>query len=218
MFKKAFGTGTALLWEILFSDSIGGDFNPKSEDFIYITAWNRASFGCEALLSYHHSDAPALAVYDHVYGAFTCPPQPISLFQQYVVNKVVGGIDVRSITLLNVTYREEDGWVNDVSLISERKGQSFRLYRSPKPCRVSASAQKTEFWFDGSCGPTVEPSRIFTGTSPIGWANARLSRRDEAGKWTEYQLLSEGQSTIEPGCGCFRPRYVEPNHTALLTS
>jgi hypothetical protein len=221
-FKTDFDTGTAILWDILFSDSIAGNFDPGSDDFIYVTAWNRAAFGCEALVAYYRSTAPGIAVFDHKYTRFTAPaPQPISAFDGYVSTQTVGGIDVRSITVANMTYQGEGGWINEVYIPATNALGPYTLYRS-QPYSATPADQKTRFGFDGAYGPTIEPSRGITnpykGTSPIGWANARLANRDGRGNWSPWQPLSTEQSTIEPGLGGFTAKYSEPNFTAVLTT
>jgi hypothetical protein len=229
-FKIGFDTGTAILWDILFSDSIGGNFDPKTEDFIYVTAWNRASLGCEALVAYYHSAAPGLAVYDHKSGQYvTLPPGPMTgfkpyampLFERYVRTQTVGSYNLRAITIANMTYEDHGGWTNEVYL----QGAGLppcNLYKSASPYQATGADQKTNFPFDGSYGPTIEPSRRitqkFSGTNPIGWSNARLANRDSNGTWSGWQLLSRDRSRIEAGYGGFKARYAEANYAAVLTT
>jgi hypothetical protein len=222
-FKKNFDTGTAIMWDILFSNSIGGNFDPATEDLIYVTAWNRASFGCEALISYYRSDAPALAVYDHVPDVFTFTQATNSTtLAPFVTTRTVDGITLNAITVVNMTYEEGDGWMNEVHVLSPDQKHALTIYSTPKPRPLTSADQKTSEPFDGSYGPTIEPSRglldPFSGTAPLGWANVNLKNRDVRGAWGDWQLLTPEQSSIEPGIGGFTVRSSQPNYSAILST
>ena len=216
-FRSAFETGTSIVWDVLYSDEIGGNFDPRSDDAIYITAWNRAALGCEASVQYSGDSSPALII-TNIFNGDVVPAQPLSDLAQYVSTVVYDIYELRSITILNKTYLEDAEWINEVWVLG-RNGQSLRLYKSPKPYKATLAMQTKMFTYDGAYGPTVEPTRPwFKGTNAIGWANARLASCDAAGNWTAEALLNPDQSYVNEGNGGFTRKYYVAISMAVVTS
>ena len=224
-FQSAFQTGTAIAWDILFSDSIGGNFEPNTHDRIMITAWSRAALGCEALIAYYGGKDPKLTVYNHFVDRYVVPLWPISKFKTYVRTCKVGDFNVKSVSVVNLTYRVATQWVNEVYIPATGELPHQLVYKS-RPYTATLAAQAILYNAQGAYGPTVEPNRSglrnltdpFRGTNPIGWTNTKLSSRDNNGNWSKAELLSPDQSTICPGLSPFKRVFYENNFTAVLTS
>ena len=105
-FKAEWQTGTAILWDILFSDTIGGNFDPAVPNaHIYITATSRASFGSEGLVTYEGGVTPSLMVSDFRLGIVYGPtPIATSFANQYVSSVTLGDYALKSVTLVKVIY------------------------------------------------------------------------------------------------------------------
>ncbi|MGB8965087.1 MAG: hypothetical protein WCB99_05560 [Candidatus Cybelea sp.] len=223
-FKAEWRTGTAILWDVLFSDVIGGNFDPTVPNArINITAASRASFGSEGFVSYEGSDTPNLKVSDLRIGRVVYGPTPIatSFAQKYVSSVHHGDFTLNSITLVNMTYETPDGWVNEVNLPAANGAPAYNLFTSPY-YQASLEQQQTEYPLDGSWGPSIEPGDTpdapYKGTNPIGWNNARLASRDRKGHWSKWELLSKRHANAECQTSTFRVVASQPYSFAVLIS
>ncbi len=174
-------------------------------------------------MAYHKSIAPAFGIYDRGTNNFLFPLTPIAsrTFDPFVSTTNLAGFDLKVLTIKNMTYRTPAGWVNELCISDQAGQQVHQLYKTA-PYQSKASQQKTQFPFDGSWGPTIEPSdsllHPYSGTAAVGWQNARLASRDRHGNWSNWQRLDATQSQIEPGTGEFTAKYLKPNYTGVLTS
>ena len=222
-FKTAWDAGTAIKWTVLFSELLGGNFDPNSDSHIYITSTNRSSFGCESLVVYKGSTKPGVAVYDFRLGKFLYGPTPIhsAEIDQYVSPIKLEQFSLKGLTLVNRTYQEQGQWINKVSIASGDNLDALVLYTSA-PYNATPAEQKSEFAIEGSWGPSLEPSdrpaAPFKNTNPLGWTDARTASCDAHGNWSAWEELSPEEATIESGTSTFKAKYLQRCSAAVLTS
>ena len=66
----------------------------------------------------------------------------------------------------------------------------------------------------GSWGPIVETfQNHYSNTAPLGFLNTMLSECNARGQWSDWDMLTESQSTIQNDSRGFSPLFLDPNYS-----
>jgi hypothetical protein len=150
-FKMAFATGTSVYFEVVCPTTAGGNVN----DFLYLTAMNRAAKGVEAFLSYWSQDPFRFMVFD--WARSDQDPWvldiPFDQLASYVDSSSAHGTSYATMGIMNTTYEVSPGtWRNEAWLWNVAAGRWDLMYGH----EYTASQYDEASGYNGSWGPIVE--------------------------------------------------------------
>ncbi|MFD9339394.1 hypothetical protein ACFWBF_34130 [Streptomyces sp. NPDC060028] len=213
-FKKAFATGTSLGWDVICPNTPGGNVN----NFLYVTAMNRAVRGLEAYVHYFAQTPPRFKVYD--WARPSTPWQldmPWSSMGEYLRNVSSHGQTLQVLGITNTTVEVAGGmWRNEVQLWNAARNRHDLVYQFDYPATL---AQQTAADFNGTWAPIVETFQTsYSGTRPLGALGTSLCTRDSAGNWSPWALLAWYQSYVRTDNVGFRVQFLDQNYNYAVTS
>ena len=169
-----FSYSTEVQWYIIMPHFLGGNAQP----LLYLTSSNRASKGCEALVSYEQGGFAVFRVWDWA----TQPDQGGSQFviglsyadlPDYIFDIDIAGSLYSVLKVLNRTSeRSQNTWLNEVYLLNTKaKPSAFDLVWSFEYTWMPDEAHKYFEW-----GPIIEtfPPYDYGRTNVLGYAEAVL--------------------------------------------
>ncbi|MGA5899021.1 hypothetical protein [Streptomyces venetus] len=214
-FKRDFATGTAVGWDIICPDTPGGNV----DNFLYVTATNRAVRGPEAFVAYFAQNAPSFCVWDWAQPA---PDQlrldvPWSSMVEYRRTVNAHGLSRQVIGVTNTTVELSPGtWSNIVYLWNAVQNRHDLVYRFDYAATL---AQQTAMSTFGNWGPIVENFQpAYSGTKPLGSLGTSICTRDFGGNWGPWGLLTPNQSFVHDGHVGFRAEFLDPNYNFAVRS
>ncbi|MFF9527469.1 hypothetical protein ACF1DV_36705 [Streptomyces achromogenes] len=214
VFKRAFATGTALGWDIICPSAPGGNVN----DYLYVTAMNRAVLGVEAFVSYYAQTPPRFKVYDWARPA--TPWQldiPLSSLGPYLRTVASHGEIFQVMGVTNTTVEVASGkWRNEVQLWNASTGNQDLVYQFDYAATL---AKQTAADYNGSWGPIIETFQTaYSGTIPLGGLAISLVTRDINGNWGPWGLLPWYNSYIRTDNVGFYVQFLDPNYNFSVKS
>jgi hypothetical protein len=225
-FKTGFTRGTSLFWIAICPTVPGGNVTT----FLFLTAMNRASFGCEALVYY---DGPAEALF----SVFDWS-RPISDgFQRFIAfsdlgdylrEEMVLGQVRQTLPIWNSTYQiidiEQDPkeeianvprWRNEVLLYNHAETSWDSIYHHD----YNATVSRQRGAFQGSWGPILEVFQpYYHDTEDFGTLTTQLVGENGAGQWGGWAELTQLESNIPSCTNGFFARHLNPNFRWLVGS
>lgn len=157
---------------------------PSVDDFLHLTATNRASLGVEALVEYYKQNQFPFVVYD--WARLQEEPWqidvPFNKMCEYVTQTFYREKTYQIIHVMNLAYQvDEKNWRNEVMLLNMPNNRFDLAYTYQY---ASSSAEQRSdpgaFW-----GPIVETFQSeYTDTNGMGFLDISLaSRTDAPGSW-----------------------------------
>jgi hypothetical protein len=218
-FRAAFARGTSLYYEIVCPNLPGGNV----DDYLYLTATNRAQKGVEALISYAGQNDTRFSIFDWARPAqIRKDPRwqidvKLAKLTAYLRRTIAHGFSVQALFVQNSTV--EIGtrkWRNEVLLHNRAANLWDLAYRFDYPSTTEEQQQNSDV---GSWGPIVETRREnYSNTERLGFLNTMLIARDVAGQWGSWRTLAENESWIgDDGLG-FWPLFLDPNYAFIVKS
>jgi len=217
-FKTAFSMGTSLFWIAICPTRPGGNVST----YLYLTATNRASHGCEALVHYNGQTDAHFAVYDwslpegdqwQTYVSFTD-------LGDYLGEETILGEIRQTLPIWNSTYEifevEQDPeevanlrrWRNDVLLYNHEETSWDLIYRND----YDATRSQQRSSFVGSWGPLVETFQsYYHDTEDFGTITTQLNTEGRSGRWGGWHELGPLEADIHNNDYGFFSRYLNPN-------
>jgi len=198
-----FTDSTAIHYYILAPRVLGG----TSSDVLFLTSSNRASKGCEALVSYEGGREAVFRIWD-----WATPPDADDErwvfclghkdWGDYELDYPLVGISHKALYVENTTRKLVEGWwANEVSLLNKVTDSLDMVWRFEFPW--SPSGNKHFDW-----GPFIETSAADYGeTNYVGFAETRMVQDNAT--WPLTKLNSQ----ITDDCSSFQILYLEPNST-----
>ncbi|MFD6878345.1 hypothetical protein ACFYM0_36735 [Streptomyces sp. NPDC006487] len=213
-FKRAFSTGTSLGWDIICPNTPGGNVN----NFLYVTAMNRAVLGLEAYVHYYAQTAPRFKVYDWARPANPWQTDlPWSHMTEYLRNVSSHGQTRQVLGVTNTTVQVTPGtWRNEVYLYNAVRGRYDLIYQFDYAATL---AQQIAPVFNGTWAPIVETFQpSYSGTKPLGALATSTCTRDSAGNWGPWGLLAFYQSYVRTDNIGFHVEFLDPNYNFAVKS
>lgn len=176
-----FQNSTAIFFYLLIPPSLGGD---PTADLLYMTSSNRASKGCEALISFfkERNYRAAFMIWD-----WSVPPdsekgqfvvtmdydqlQPYRIPLSITSNTGHGQIGFDALYIVNSTRRAGDAWVNEVYLHNHQTGMRDRVWQHS----FTWPSEQTDapFWW-GPIFETFPDDAAYETAPPLGFADALM--------------------------------------------
>ncbi|WP_328965670.1 hypothetical protein [Streptomyces virginiae] len=212
-FRRAFATGTSLGWDILCPDLPGGNVN----NYLHLTAMNRAALGLEAFVSYYAQTAPRFKVYD---WARPATPWQLDLpwsFMNPYLRDVPFHRARQAMGVTNTTVEVVPGtWRNTVHLWNASAGRYDLVYLFDYPATL---AQQIAIRYSGSWGPIIETRQpSYSGTEPMGAFATSLTTRDYTGIWGPWAFLGRYDSYVRKDNLGFVVEFLDPNYNFAVKS
>jgi hypothetical protein len=231
-FKTAFNGGTSLYWQAICPTKPGGNVST----YLFLTAANRASFGCEALVHYDAQTEAHFSVYD-----WSKPSDDrwqtdvaFSRLASYLFQQSIQGQIRQTLPIWNSTYEIVDvieepagenaeeidleskrRWRNDVLLYNHVESRWDLIYRHDYNASLGNQRGSTI----GSWGPDVETfQQYYHGTEDFGTNATMLTAEDSQGQWGKWHLLGPFESEIRDWQQGFFPRFLHPNDRWIVGS
>lgn len=215
VFRAAFQTGTAIQYFVVCPTTPGGNV----DDFLYLTAMNRASKGLEVHPLYYKQNRMSLRVWDWAPGHEN--EQRLIPFEQldeylFTLEDPPGSVN-QVMFVVNMSYQvSPTDWGNVAFLLNYRKTRYDLIYQFYYP---SSTAEQQAGWI-GSWGPDVETFQAhYSNTNVMGFLEASLaSRSDATGAWAPsgWQNLVASQATVRSDNLGFVPVRVDPYYNILV--
>ena len=205
-FKRAFDSGTDILWTAICPEFAGGNVNT----WLYLTAMNRAALSVEAHIAYRGKKPAELWLFDwstpEMHHQRLCK---FAALAPYLGTASFGGADHPTLTIWNTTEEISSGrWKNSVSLFDRRENDWALIYSHEYAAQLS---HQTEPW-TGSWGPHLETfQEPYAGTHLMGAIDTQLRSASAPGVWSEWARLDDVQSYIVNEELGFRPTLIQPN-------
>jgi hypothetical protein len=183
-FRRSFGTGTGIAHDVVCPTVPGGNV----DNFLYLTAMNRARFGVEAHPLYYKQNQVQFRVYDWARpdgqrGQMLIPFSALADYLYTTTDQTNTSYQV--ITVQNLTYQiSATDWTNDILLWNNRHERLDRIY---KYNYQSTTDQQQEYGPSGWWGPDVETFQDhYTDTNVLGFLDVVIFTRPDgiADDWT----------------------------------
>jgi hypothetical protein len=221
-FKTGFNLGTSLFWIAICPTTPGGNVTTH----LYLTAMNRASFGCEAFISYDGQSDAHFVVFDW------SRPNPTQWqwdkafpdLGDYLGEGMILGELHQTLPIWNSTYQILDieqeiadlpRWRNDILLYHHDEKCWHLIYRHD----YNAALERQRGAFIGSWGPIVETFQpYYQGTHDFGTITTQLTGENRAGRWGDWHKLTQSESNIPSCTNGFFARYLDPNSSWVVGS
>lgn len=213
-FRTDYQTGTVIYWEIVFPERVGGN----NDNWLFLTATNRANLGVEAYVSYYSQNEPEFVIFD---WAWPDPPtrwrtvRPLRELGKYIREHTINGNYVRSLPYLNFTYQiSPSHWRNQVWLFCVAESRWDLIYQFDYPATLEAQHGLNKW------GPMVESFRTsaYAGTALMGAFNTQLASRRSDGSWDAFKKLEPKEADSRNDGFGFIKVHDEPQHTWLVCS
>jgi hypothetical protein len=226
-FKTAFNRGTSLYWHAICPTRPGGNVST----YLYLTATNRASHGCEALVHYNGQTDAHFSVYDWSLPESDKWRTDIAFpkLGDYLGEEAILGEIRQTLPIWNSTYEifevEQETaeeipnptvrWRNDVLLYHHEEKRWHLIYRND----YFATRSRQRSSFVGSWGPLVETFQpYYHDTEDFGTTTTQLNGENRAGRWGGWHELGPLVSTIHNCDKGFFSRYLDPNFRWVVGS
>ncbi len=213
-FKANWATGTAIYWEILCPTPPGGNVN----NYLYLTATNRAGKGVEAFISYDGQSQTFFKVFD--WARYPAAPWqtniPFANLGSYVQTGSAHGHPYPVLPLMNVTDQSAaNHWYNQVWLLNHTANRWDLVYQFDYPATL---VEQQGVWV-GSWGPIVETfQNPYQGTNPMGALNTQLISRASNNQWGTWHLLGPSDSSVRTDNVGFHLLFLDPNYNWAVHS
>jgi hypothetical protein len=209
-FRVAFQTGTGIAWGIVFSIPPGGNVS----NWLFLTAMNRASLGCEAFIAYNGQTDISFNVFDWAIPKWQVHT-PISQIPQYIGSVTASGNRFPMVQVANLTYQADGLWVNDVRVLNQNTNTLDSAYRNQYPATLPQQIGS----FMGSWAPIVETFQAeYAGTNPMGCDNAKFAMTDSDGAWAPWSLLTPAEAMPRSDENGFTPVGDPTTYSWAVTS
>jgi hypothetical protein len=187
--KNGWRTGTAVRYTAFCPPKLNGNANN-----IYLTTMNRASLGCESLISYFAQNTAVFVVYD-----WALPPipdgsrrrliKPLSVYNKYIKNVLIGGGAHYVIGIQNSTFTFDGvNWENKIDFLEYRTGSYENIYAS----KYTATEAQQKSMHPGWWGPCIEIWELpFTLLPPLGAFNIFISQLEQHAFRNWYPLTAQ---------------------------
>lgn len=216
-FKRAFATGTSIYFDVICPRTPGGNVN----DFLYLTAMNRAAKGLEAFVSYQAQTDFHFKVFD---WSRAVPPQdpwvldiPFANLGAYLTTTAAHGASYPTMGVLNSTVEiSATKWRNEAWLWNLTAGRWDLMYGSEYTANHAAQLDMS----NGYWGPIVETFQpAYMNTNRLGFLNTGLTARGPDGTWAPWTLLQpEPYSYIRTDNVGWRPLFLDKNYAFVVYS
>lgn len=194
-----FQRSTSIHFQLLIPQNLGA--NPTA-DLLYMTSSNRASKGCEALVSYSQDRQyeAAFMIWDWAtaeqpeggHFVVTKPYSDLDPYKSPLEIVGIGGAPTTtfdSLDIVNVTRNDGAGWINEVFLYNYQTKLQDRLWTFAYPWPTKAVDEN--FWW-GPIFETFPSNAQFDSAPPLGFANASMMQDDvECALTTMDSVLTE---------------------------
>jgi hypothetical protein len=212
-FKMAFTTGTGLYWQIVCPTVAGGNV----DDFLYLTAMNRAAKGIEAFVSYFQQEEFHFKVFDwsRELGDPWGLDIPFVNLGSYLDTGSAHGSSYQVLGVYNYTFEiSPTKWRNEAWLYNVTAARWDLMYSNEY---TAAHADQVAAYV-GSWGPIVETFQpLYAGTNRYGALNTGLTSRDSSNAWGPWKFLSSNpESSIRSDNVGFSTLFLDPNYAFMV--
>lgn len=212
-FQSDFTTGTLLYYNIICPSTAGGDV----DNFLYLTATNRAAKGVEAFISYYAQENPYFKVYDWARSESDRWQVALSYsdLSDYLLTKTIGGVSRQCVSVQNKTVQvSSTQWANYVWLYNSETETYDQIYTYTYTATLSD--QRDSHY--GSWGPIVETFQdtYESNTNIIGFYHTHLKSKTTVysnSTMGDWELLTSDVSTIRNDDLGFSVVFSDPNYT-----
>jgi len=208
-----FNNETAAFYYLLVPPSLGQNVNA---DLIYMTSSNRASKGCEALISYFKDRlyAAAFMIWDWSTarqndGTQFVVTMDYDELSPYRIPLAIGTTadspdsTFDAISVSNSTRWDGANWINEVYLHNHSTGIRDQIWQNSFTWPTKATDDN--FWW-GPIFETFPDNAQYTSAPPLGFAEAMLVQDG-----LQRQLTPEDSDLTEPVCNGFVTIWKTPN-------
>jgi hypothetical protein len=182
-----------------------------NDDYFYLTATNRAGWGCEAFVSYFSQEKPLFRVFDWAKYFTGQVPWVVSIpydeWGGYKLPYNISGEEHFALYITNATYRlGDDNWRNEVYLHNDATDTKDRVWSYDFHWAPQNDDERNGHWW----GPILETFASDYGeTNTVGFAEALLVQDG-----SEHMLVDANSSMENDGSDHgFQVFNLVPNNT-----